>query len=39
MAVHAYHIRKTHTEEKAMVVAAVWGEEFIQFLSALAILN
>ena len=27
------------TEEKAKVVAAVWGTEFIQFLAALAIFH
>ena len=32
------HRRKIKTEEKAKVVASVWGEEFIQFLDALAIL-
>ena len=30
------HIRRIKTEEK--VIALVWGEEFIQFLAALAIL-
>ena len=30
--------RRIKTEEKAKVVAAVWGKEFIQFLAALAIL-
>ena len=28
-----------NTEEKAKVVAAVWGKECIQFLAALAILH
>ena len=31
--------RKIHTEEKANVVAAVWGTELRQFLAALAILH
>ena len=32
------HRRRIKTEEKANVVAAVWGgEEFIQFLAALAV--
>ena len=29
--------RRIKTEEKAKVVAAVWGTEFIQFLATLAI--
>ena len=33
------HRRRMYTEEKAKVVAAVWGIEFIQFLAALAILH
>ena len=33
------HRRRINTEEKAKVVAAVWGTEFIQFLAALAILH
>ena len=33
------HRRRIKTEEKAKVVAAVWGTEFIQFLAALAILH
>ena len=33
------HRRRTNTEEKAKVVAAVWGKEFIQFLAALSILH
>ena len=33
------HIRRTYTEEKAKVVAAVWGKELIQFLAILAILH
>ena len=28
-----------YTEDKAKIVAAVWGTEFIQFLAALAILH
>ena len=32
------HRRRIYTEEKAMVVASVWGKEFIQFLAALDIL-
>ena len=32
------HIRRIKTEEKAKVIALVWGKEFIQFLAALAIL-
>ena len=31
------HRRRIFTEEKAKVVAAVWGTEFIQFLAALAV--
>ena len=30
------HRRRINTGEKAKVVAAVWGTEFIQFLAALA---
>ena len=33
------HIRRVKTEEKAKVVAAVWGTEFIQFLAALAVFH
>ena len=33
------HRRRIYTEEKAKVVAAVWGTEVIQFLDALAILH
>ena len=33
------HRRKINTGEKAKVVAAVLGTEFIQFLAALAILH
>ena len=32
------HRRSIKTDEKAKVVAFVWGEEFIKFLAALAIL-
>ena len=32
------HRRRIKTEEKAKVVASVWGEEFIQFLAAIAVL-
>ena len=31
--------KKNNTEERANVVAAVWGTEFIQFLAVLAILH
>ena len=33
------HRRRINTEEKATVVAAVWGTEFIQFLALLAIFH
>ena len=33
------HRRRTKTEEKAKVVASVWGKELIQFLAALAVLH
>ena len=33
------HRRRIYTEEKAKVVAASWGKEFIQFLVALAIFH
>ena len=33
----AKHRRRIKTEEKAKVVAAVWGTELIQFLAALAV--
>ena len=33
------HKRRIKTEEKAKVVASVWGEEFIQFLASLAVLH
>ena len=32
-----HHGRRIYTEEKAKVVAAAWGTEFIQFLAVLAI--
>ena len=35
--VHANHRRRIKTEEKAKVVAAVWGTELIQFLATLDI--
>ena len=34
-----YHRRRIYVEEKAKVVAAVWGTEFNPFLAALAILH
>ena len=34
--VASVHRRRINTEEKAKVVAAAWGTEFIQFLAALA---
>ena len=37
--VHTKHRRRIYTEDKAKVVAAVWGTEFIQFLAALAVLH
>ena len=33
------HRRRINTEEKAMVVAAVYGTEFLKFLDALAVLH
>ena len=33
------HRRMIKTEEKAKVVASVWGTEFIQFLAMLTILH
>ena len=33
------HIGRIYTEEKAKVVAAAWGTEFILFLAALAVLH
>ena len=35
----SYSRRRIYTEEKAKVVAAVWGLEFIQFLAALAVMQ
>ena len=35
---HTYR-RKIYTEDKAKVVAAFWGTEFIQFLAELAVLH
>ena len=35
----AAHGRRIKAEEKAKVVASVWGTELIQFLSALAIFH
>ena len=32
------HRRRIKTEEKAKIVAAVWGAKFVQFLAALAVL-
>ena len=32
------HRRRMETEAKAKVVSFVWGEEFIKFLAALAVL-
>ena len=39
---HSYpkqYIRRIKTEDKAKVVASVWGEEFVQCLAALAVLD
>ena len=33
------HRRRIYTEEKAKIVAAVWGTEFFQFLAATVILH
>ena len=33
------HRRRIKTDEKAKVVASVWGEEYIQLLAALAVLH
>ena len=33
-----YHRRRIKTEEKVKVVASVWGEEFTQVLTAVAVL-
>ena len=35
----AYSRRRKHTEEKAKIVAAVWGTEFIKSFAALAVLH
>ena len=37
--VDASHKRRINTEEKAKVVAAVWGTELLQFLAVIAILH
>ena len=34
-----YHRRRIYIEERAKVVAAVWGTEIIKFLAALAVLH
>ena len=34
----ATHRRRIELEDKAKVVASVWGTEFVQFLAALAVL-
>ena len=34
----SYQRRRMKTEEKAKVVASVWGEEMIKFFTALAVL-
>ena len=34
-----WHRRRIFAEEKAKVVAAVWGTAFIEFIAALAILH
>ena len=36
--VYVWHIRRIELEDKAKVVASVWGAEFVQFLAALAVL-
>ena len=36
---HWPHRRRLKTEEKAKVVAVVWGAELIKFLATLAFLN
>ena len=33
-----HHRRKMELEDKANVVASVWGAKFVQFLAALAVL-
>ena len=37
LSVRSAHRRRIYTEEKAKVVAAVWGTELIQFLATLQI--
>ena len=37
--IHLHQRKRIYTEEKANVVAAVWGTELIQFLALLAILH
>ena len=37
-AVGGDHRRRIYTEEKATVVASIWGEEVINFLATLAVL-
>ena len=36
---HTFHRKRIYTEEKAKVVAAVWGTELIHFLAAQQILR
>ena len=36
---HCTHRKRIYTEEKAKVVAAVWGTEFIQLFVTLAIFH
>ena len=36
--VTGHHRRRIKTEEKAKVVASIWGEELMHFLAALAVL-
>ena len=36
---HRRNRKRINTEDKAKVIAAVWGKEFIHFLTALAILH
>ena len=37
--VRVRHRKRTKTVEKAKVVAAAWGTEFIQFIAVLAVLH
>ena len=37
--IYCTHRRRIKTGEKAKVVTSVWGEDFIQFLSMLAVLH